>query len=101
MGIYRDNLSAIVISDNLLPIIVIAQNSFDLSILLLQYISLLRINYRDKRFFMHTVFKVSVLALWKKCNVFLKCCCSLKISLFILFNVTTEFVNCSLFLKNQ
>ena len=32
MGIYRDNLSAIAISDNLLPIIVIAQNSFDLSI---------------------------------------------------------------------
>ena len=32
MGIYRDNLSAIVISDNFLPIIVIAQNSLDLSI---------------------------------------------------------------------
>ena len=33
MGIYQDNLSAIVIGDNLLPIIiVIAQNSFDLSI---------------------------------------------------------------------
>ena len=32
MGIYRDNLSAIVIGDNLLPIIVISQNSFDLSI---------------------------------------------------------------------
>ena len=32
MGIYRDNLSAIVIGDNLLLIIVIAQNSFDLSI---------------------------------------------------------------------
>ena len=31
MGIYRDNLSAIVINDNLFPIIVIAQNSFDLS----------------------------------------------------------------------
>ena len=29
-GIYRDNLLAIVIGDNLLPIIVIAQNSFDL-----------------------------------------------------------------------
>ena len=33
MGIYRDNLSAIVIGDNFLPIIVIAQNSFDLSII--------------------------------------------------------------------
>ena len=32
MGIYRDNLSAIVIGDNLIPIIVIAENSFDLSI---------------------------------------------------------------------
>ena len=32
MGIYSDNLPAIVIGDNLLPIIVIAQNSFDLSI---------------------------------------------------------------------
>ena len=32
MGIYRDNLSAIVIGDNFLPIIVIAQNSLDLSI---------------------------------------------------------------------
>ena len=31
MGIYRDNLSAIVIGDNFVPIIVIAQNSFDLS----------------------------------------------------------------------
>ena len=32
MGIYRDNLLTIVIGDNLLPIIVIAQNGFDLSI---------------------------------------------------------------------
>ena len=32
IGIYRDNLSAIVIGDNFLPIIVIAQNSFELSI---------------------------------------------------------------------
>ena len=30
MGIYRDNLSAILIGDDLLPIIVIAENSFDL-----------------------------------------------------------------------
>ena len=29
MGIYRDNLSAIVIGDIILPIIVIAQNNFD------------------------------------------------------------------------
>ena len=32
MSIYRDNLSAIVIGDNFLSIIVIAQNSLDLSI---------------------------------------------------------------------
>ena len=32
MGIYQDNLLAIIISDNFSPIIVIAQNSFDLSI---------------------------------------------------------------------
>ena len=32
MGIYRDKSSAIVIGNNLLPIIVIAQNSLDLSI---------------------------------------------------------------------
>ena len=32
MDIYRDNLSAIVIGDNFLPIIIIAQNSLDLSI---------------------------------------------------------------------
>ena len=32
MGVYRDNLSAVIIADNLSPIIVIAQNSFDLSI---------------------------------------------------------------------
>ena len=32
MGIYRDQLSTIVIGDNLLPIFVIAQNSFELSI---------------------------------------------------------------------
>ena len=31
MGIYCDNLSAIVIGDNFLPIIVIAQNGLDLS----------------------------------------------------------------------
>ena len=32
MGIYCDNLSVIVIGNKVLPIIVIAQNSFDLSI---------------------------------------------------------------------
>ena len=32
MAIYCDNLSAVVIGDNLLPSIVYAENSFDLSI---------------------------------------------------------------------
>ena len=32
MAIYRNNLSAIVIGNKLLPIVVIAENSFDLSI---------------------------------------------------------------------
>ena len=87
MGIYRDNLSAIVIGDNLLPIIVIAQNSSDLSITdIASIIYLLSpINYCDKRFFMHTVFKISELALWKKYAVFMKSCCNLKnFSLFCL-----------------
>ena len=38
MGIYRDNLSAIVIGDNFLPIIVFAQSSFDLSITDIAYV---------------------------------------------------------------
>ena len=37
MGIYRDNLSAIVISDNFSSIIVIAQNSLDLSITVIAF----------------------------------------------------------------
>ena len=32
MDIYQDDLSALVVGDNLLPIIVIVQNSFNLSI---------------------------------------------------------------------
>ena len=85
--------------ENLLPIIVIAQNSFDLSLTDNAFvdISLSPMNYRDKRFFMHTVIKVSELALWKKYTVFLRCCCNLKKSCFVLFNATAEFMNCSLF----
>ena len=67
MGVYRDNLLAIVIGDNFLPIIVIAQNSLDLSITNIAFVIILLspINYRDKRIFMHTVFKVKELALWQ------------------------------------
>ena len=90
MAIYRDNLSAIVIGDMI----------YRLPISLLQCISLSPINYRDTRFFMHTMINVSEFALSKKYTVLLKCCCNLKTSLFVLFNATTESVNCSLFLKN-
>ena len=38
MGIYRDNLSAIIIGDNFLTIIVIAQNNFDLSITVIAFV---------------------------------------------------------------
>ena len=38
MGIYRDNLSAIVIGDNFSSIIVIAQNNFDLSITVIAFV---------------------------------------------------------------
>ena len=49
---------------------------------------------------MLTVFEVSELALWKNYTEFLECCCSLKTSLFVLFNATAESVSSSLFLKN-
>ena len=107
MSIYRDNLSAIVDGDNLLPIIVIAQNSFDLSItdiaFAIGYILFSPINYGDKQFVMHTalVFKVSKLALWKKYTVSInKVLIQFKKSLFVLFIVTVESVNCFLILKN-
>ena len=57
MSIYRVDLSAAVIGNNLLPIIVIAQNSFDLSITDVIYF-VIAVNYRDKVFFLHTVFKL-------------------------------------------
>ena len=38
MGIYRDNLSAIIIGDNFLWIIVIAQDNFDLSITVVAFV---------------------------------------------------------------
>ena len=44
--------------------------------------------------------KIGELALRKKYTVFLKCCCTLKTSLFVIFNATAESVNCSNFLKN-
>ena len=38
MGIYRDNLSAIVIGDNFLSIIIIAANSLDLLITVIAFV---------------------------------------------------------------
>ena len=49
---------------------------------------------------MHRVFKASELALWKKYTVFIKSCCNLITSLFLLLIATAESVSCSLFLKN-
>ena len=70
IGIYRDNLSPI--------IIVIAQNSFDLSITDIAFVIYLlsSIKYYDKRFFMHIVFRVREMALWKKCTVSISSCCN-------------------------
>ena len=49
---------------------------------------------------MHTVFKFSELALWKKIHCVPKVLLPVKTSLFVLFNVMAESVNCSFFLKN-
>ena len=101
MGIYRDNLSAIVIGDNFLPIIVIAQNSFDLSITDIAFVVYYVIAEKlSRQTIFYVVIKVSELALYKKYIVLPKCCCSLQTSLFVSFNATAESVNCSLFLKN-
>ena len=54
MGIYRDNLSAITFYRLSLKIILI----YRLPLSFLLYILLSPINYRDKRFFMHAVFKL-------------------------------------------
>ena len=61
MSIYRDNFSAIIYYQLSLKILLI----YRLPIQLLKYILLSPINYSDKQFFMHTVFKISELALWQ------------------------------------
>ena len=61
MGIYRDNLSAVIHYRLLLSLEVVL--IYQLPISLLQYVLLSPVNYRDKRFFVHTVFKVNELAL--------------------------------------
>ena len=49
MGICRDNISAIVIGDNLEPIIVIAENSVDLSIIDIAFVILFVIADKSSR----------------------------------------------------
>ena len=82
MSIYGDSLSAIVIGDDLLPIIVIAQNSFGLLITDITFVIYFVI--ADKLGKIHGVHEVLL---------------QLKKSLFVLFNAAAESVNFSLFLK--
>ena len=56
MGIYRDNLSAITFYRLLLSLKIVWIYRLPLSLLL--YILLSPINYRDKQFFKHAVFKL-------------------------------------------
>ena len=94
MGIYWNNLLVIVMGNNLLPIIATAQNRFYLLITDIVSVRILLspINYCDKQFFLHTVFKVSKFALRKKYKVSIQSCHNLKNSL-VLFNVMAESVN--------
>ena len=55
MGIYRDNLSAITFYRLSLSLKIVWIYRLPLSLL---YILLSPINYRDKRFFMHAMFKL-------------------------------------------
>ena len=87
MGVYRDNLSAIVIGDNFLSINVIAQNSLNLSI-------------NDFLCTQCFNFKVSELTLWKNTRCPLRLVEIFKNYFFVWLNFTAESVNCSLFLKN-
>ena len=71
MAIYRDNLLAMCIGDNILPITVIAKNSFDLSI-------------TDVAFVIYFVIADKLSLIMEKNTVcVLKCCCNLKISFFV------------------
>ena len=97
IGIYKDNLSAIVIA------IIYCRLSLSHKIVLIYRLPILFVLYfviADKRFLTRTVFKVSKLALWKKYTASIKSCYNSKKCLFVLFNATIESVNCSLILKN-
>ena len=86
IGMYRDNLS----------IIIIAQNGFDLSITAIVFVMYFVIAINDSLCLQCSNFKVSELALWNKYT----CPLSLITILFVLFNATAESVNCFLSLKN-
>ena len=98
-GIYRDNLSAIIYYRLSLSLKIVL--IYRLPISFLQYILRSPLSCSDKRFFMHTVFKVSELALWRKRTVSINSCYKVKKSLFVSFIAKAEFVNCSLFLKKS
>ena len=90
MGVYRNNL---------LPIIVITQKSFDLSITDIAFVIYFVIAINDS-----LCTQCSILASWRygkntRCPVSLFAV--LKKSLFVLLNTTAESVNCSLFSKNM
>ena len=88
MGIYRDNF---------LPIIVIAQNSLDLSITDIAFAIYFVIAINDS-----LCTQCSKLGSWRygKIHGFDKILLQFKKFLFVVFNPTAESVNCFLFLKN-
>ena len=90
MGIYRHNLWAIVIGDNFLPIIVIAQNSLDLSITDIAFVIYFVIADKLSRqtiLYAHTVQSEGVGAV-AKFTISIKSCCHLKnLSLFCLISL--------------
>ena len=89
MSVYRDNLSAIVLGDNLLPIIIIAQNIFGLSITDIAFVIYFVIAINDFLCTQCVNFKVSELVLWRKhtrCPLRVKTCCNL----FVLFKAEAE-----------
>ena len=98
MDIYRDNLSAIVIGDHFSPIIVIAQNSLDLSITNIAFVIYFVITDKLSR---QTILyaQCSKLGSWRygKIHGVDKVLLQFKKSLFVLFNAKAQFLKCSLF----
>ena len=98
MGIYRDNLLAIVIGDNFLPLIVIAQKSFNVSITDIVFVIYLVIADKLSRKTIFYAYSVQTLELmsWhygKNTRCPLNLVAIFKKSLSILFNATAECLN--------